>query len=111
MKKSELQQIIKEEIKKTINEGSIEDKVADLYAYAGVRTSYDSKMIDKYGQATIQKAVEMAPKVLAYQAKLKAMANEIKTSPEGKMLLAMAKANQLYSGDSGPVSIGDIFNL
>jgi len=111
MKKSQLQSIIREELKSTLNEGATEKKIADLYAYAGIRTNYDDRMVQRYGNSIVAKAIELAPKVLEFQKKLKAIAKEFKTTPEAQILFAMAQAKKGYAGDQTPASMGDVFNL
>lgn len=89
----------------------IEDKVGDLYAWAGIKSKYDDKMIERYGENVVRKAEEMAPKVLEYRKKLQAIANEIKTSPEGRALLSMKFNAKRYGGDYGAAepSVRDLF--
>jgi len=91
MKKTELRSMIREELKNTLNEGAIENKIADLYAYSGIKTQYDAGMVKRYGQAAVDAAIAMAPKIIAFKKKLKDFAKEISTSPEGKMLMNVAK--------------------
>ena len=111
MKKSQLQSIIREELKSTLNEGSIENKIADLYAYAGINTKYDNRMVARYGKNVVNQAIAMAPKILAYQKKVQEFAKDLKNSPEGKLLMLIAKFKKGYRGDNDFVSVGDIFNL
>jgi len=105
-----LREAIRKEIKQALNEGSKENKVADLYAYSGIKTTYSDDMIERYGQAAVDLAIEMAPKILAFKKKLKDFAKEIKSSPEGKMLMSVAKQSRGYGGDHRPVMLGDLFN-
>lgn len=108
-----LREAIRKEIKQALNEGSKENKVADLYAYAGISTKYSNdtkeRLVNHYGQDAVDLAIEMAPKILAFKKKLKDFAKEIKSSPEGKMLLNIAKQGKGYSGDHSQVTLGDLF--
>jgi hypothetical protein len=111
MKLSQLKQIIKEEVEGTLNEASnLESKVADLYGYSGVKTQYSDDMIKRYGQKVIDLAVEMAPKILAYEAKLKKIVMEMENSPEAKMLLRAMSEAQGYGGGRSYVTLGDLIN-
>ena len=40
-----LRETIRQEVIKALNEGSKENKVADLYAYAGINTKYSNDMV------------------------------------------------------------------
>jgi hypothetical protein len=112
MKQSEFKSLIREEVRKVIMESSVLDKVADLYAYDGIKTSYDNDMIVRYGQSTVNKAVQLAPKIEAYKKKLKSIAAELKKSPEAKVLLAVSNAKAAYGGAHGPTyKMSDILNL
>ena len=110
MNKNQFRKLIREELKSSLSEGAIENKVADLYAYSGIKTTYSSDMIERYGKAAVDAAIAMAPKMIAYKQKLKDIVKEIGTTPEGKMLMNIAKQSKGYSGDHGPVNVGDIFN-
>jgi hypothetical protein len=111
MKLSQLKQIIKEEIKDSLNKaGNIESKVADLYGYAGVKTQYDDDMVKRYGQKVIDLAVEMAPKILAYEVELKNMIKQMEASPEAKMLLRAMSEARGYGGGRSYVTLGDLIN-
>jgi hypothetical protein len=105
-----LREAIRKEIKQALNEGSKENKVADLYAYAGINTKYSNDMIERYGQAAVDLAIEMAPEMIKFKKKLKDFAKEIKTSPEGKMLMNVAKAGRGYGGDHRQVTLGNLFD-
>ena len=111
MKLSQLKQIIKEEIGNSLNEASnLESKVADLYGYSGVKTQYSDDMVKRYGQNVIDLAVEMAPKILAYEAELKNMIKQMQASPEAKMLLRAMSEARGYGGNSSRVTLGDLIN-
>jgi hypothetical protein len=111
MKLSQLRQLIKEEIEGTLNEASnLESKVADLYGYSGVKTQYDNDMVKRYGQKVIDLAVEMAPKILAYEAELKNIVKQMEASPEAKMLLRAMSEAQGYGGGRSYVTLGDLIN-
>ena len=110
MKKSELKQIIQEEIGKSLNEGSLENKIADLYAYAGINTKYSNDMIERYGKAAVDQAILMAPRIIEFKNKLKDIAKEIKSSPEGKMLMNVIKQSKGYGGGHGQVTLGNLFD-
>ena len=111
MKLSQLKQIIKEEINNSLNEASnLESKVADLYGYSGVKTQYSDDMVKRYGQKVIDLAVEMAPKILTYEAELKDMIKQMQSSPEAKMLLRAMSEARGYGGNSSRVTLGDLIN-
>jgi hypothetical protein len=111
MKKSELRQIIKEEIKDSLNGvDNLENKIASLYGYDSIKTQYDDDMIKRYGQNVIDMAVQMAPKILSYEAKLRTIVKEIENSPEAKMLLKVISNSRRYGGDQSPVELGDLIN-
>ena len=111
MKLSQLKQIIKEEIKDSLNEASnLESKVADLYGYSGVKTQYSDDMVKRYGQKVIDLAIEMAPKILTYEAELKDMIKQMQSSPEAKMLLRAMSEARGYGGNSSRVTLGDLIN-
>ncbi len=98
----------------TLNEAKkadIENSVADLYAYAGVKTKYDSRMVERYGQEAVDAAIEMAPAITEYKKKLKELAKEIGKSPEGKMLMKVVSANKGYGGHHYTgVTIGELLD-
>jgi hypothetical protein len=112
MKLSEFKKLIREEVKGAMSEASsLESKVADLYAYSGVKTQYSSDMVERYGQKTIDLAVQMAPKIIAYEAELKKIVQEMEKSPEAKMLLKSMEASRAYDGASYYRStLGDLIN-
>lgn len=111
MKASEFRKLIREEVKEALSEASnLETKVADLYGYSGVKTQYSDDMVKRYGQKVIDLAVQMAPKILAYEAKLKKMVMEIENSPEAKMLLSAMSEARGYGGGSSYVTVGDLIN-
>lgn len=89
---------------------SVEDQVGNLYAWAGIKTKYDDKMVQRYGEEVVRMAEEMAPKILEFKQKLQTIAQEIKNSPEGKILMAMKYHAKGYGGDYGATSsIRDLF--
>ena len=111
MKATEFRKLIREEVKEALSEVSnLETKVADLYGYSGVKTQYSDDMIKRYGQKVIDLAIQMAPKILTYEAKLKKMVMDIENSPEAKMLLSAMSEAQGYGGGRGRVTIGDLIN-
>jgi len=108
MKVSELQKLIQEEVKVALNEGSkLEDRVAYLYGFAGVKTQYSDKLIERFGKKTVDLAIEMAPKIIAYETSLKKIVKEMEKSPEAKMLLSAMEA--MGNGRSS-TTLGDLVN-
>jgi len=111
MKASQFKKLIREEVKGALSEVSgLENKVADLYGYSGVKTQYDDNMVKRYGQKVIDLAIQMAPKILTYEAKLKKMVMEMENSPEAKMLLSAMSEARGYGGGSSYVTLGDLIN-
>ena len=111
MKATQFRTLIREEVKEALSEVSnLESKVADLYGYSGIKTQYSDDMVKRYGQEAIDLAIQMAPKILAYEAKLKKMVMEIENSPEAKMLLRAMSEAQGYGGGRSYVSLGDLIN-
>ena len=98
----------------SINEGkqNIENRVADLYAYTGAKTKYDERTVERYGQEVVDKAIEMAPSILAYQKKIKEMVKEVSKSPEGKFLMKVIEQARGYEGSYNTrVTVGDLFDI
>jgi len=99
----------------TLNEAKkadIENSVADLYAYAGVKTKYSNDMVERYGQEAVDTAIEMAPSITEYKKKLKEIAKEIGKSPEGKMLQKVVSAGKGYGGHHYTgVTIGELLDI
>lgn len=99
---------------KSVNEAKkadIENSVADLYAYAGIKTKYDERMVQRYGQEAVDKAIEMAPSIIAYEKKIKEMVKEVTKSPEGKMLMKVISNSKGYGGEHYTgVTAGELFN-
>lgn len=100
---------------KSVNEAkkaNVENSVADLYAYAGINTKYDERMVERYGQEAVDKAIEMAPSLLAYKKKIKEMAKEVSKSPEGKMLMKVVSNARGYGGEHYTgVTAGELFDI
>jgi hypothetical protein len=89
----------------------LDDSVASLYAWAGIKTKYDDDIIKRRGQKVVDRAVEMAPRVLEYQKELKQMKKDIEASEEGKILIAMIGHAKGYGGSYNTSSfVGDLFN-
>ena len=89
----------------------LDDNVASLYAWAGIKTKYDDDIIKRRGQKIVDRAVEMAPRVLEYQKELKQMKKDIEGSEEGKILIAMIGHAKGYGGSYNTSSfVGDLFN-
>ena len=99
---------------KSVNEAKkadIENSVADLYAYAGPKTKYDERMVQRYGQDVVDKAIEMAPAIIEYQKKIKEMVKEVTKSPEGKMLMKVISNAKGYGGHHYTgVTPGELFD-
>jgi hypothetical protein len=88
------------------------DNVGQLYAYTNIDPNYkyDAEIVRKFGQDTIDAALKMAPKVLAYENKLEQMAKEIESSDEGKILLARISHSRGYGGYHNTNStVSDLF--
>jgi len=92
---------------------NLDNGVAQLYAYTKIDPNYDydERIVRKFGQDVVDRAIELAPKVLAYQEKLKQIADEIKSSEEGKILLAMILHRRGYGGSPEESNIGDLFRF
>jgi hypothetical protein len=122
MKKSEFRQLIREEVRNTIKEatapkysfdelteGTLENDVADLYAYSGIKTQYSDQTIERYGQKTVDMAIKMAPEMFKFKKELASTLKSMMKSPEGKMLIATRLARRSYSGNhSKDISIYDL---
>ena len=90
----------------------LDSKVAALYAWAGIETEYDDDVTSRFKQDVINRAIELAPKILAYKKQIKQMVKSIKNSDEGKMLLAIIAWNRGYDGPrDNSEYIGDLFDL
>ena len=109
-----LKDLLKKDNSKKLNEAKIaklDNKVASLYAWAGIKTKYDDDSVKRFGQAVIDRAIEMAPKVSAYRKKLKQISKDIQDSDEGKILIAMIGHGRGYGGSHNTSSnVGDLFN-
>jgi hypothetical protein len=110
-----LKDLLNEDKSKQLNEAKIaklDNDVADLYAWAGIKTKYDKQSVDRYGQDVIDRAIKMAPKVLAYKKKLKQIEQDIKNSDEGKILIAIIGHGKAYGGSyfDQSSSVADLFN-
>jgi hypothetical protein len=89
----------------------VESDVAALYAWDGIKTNYGPNSVKEYGQNIVDMAIKLAPKVLAYQKKLKSIGKDIKNSKEAEILKAMisfSKSHRLNLNTD--VSIEDLFN-
>jgi hypothetical protein len=88
-------------------------RVGQLYGTHFIKTEYDEKIVKKWGQDVVDAAIEWGPKVLAYKNKLKSIADEVKNSTEGKILLALLATERYYSSNSGDtdVHVSNLFNL
>ena len=109
-----LKDLLKKDNSKKLNEAKIaklDDKVASLYAWAGINTKYSDDSVKRFGQAVIDRAIEMTPKVSAYRKKLKQISKDIQDSDEGKILIAMIGHGKGYGGSYNQSSnVGDLFN-
>lgn len=96
--------------KKELND--VERGVADLYAYAGIRTEYDTDIVKRYGEDVVNTAVEMGVKIKRYQTELKSIIRDIDNSKEGRIMKQTCYESKLYGGGGyGYVpSIDDIAN-
>ena len=110
-----LRETIREEIIKALNnsitltEGKLENNVADLYAYSGIKKQYSDQTIERYGQKTVDMAIKMAPEMLKFKKELASTLKSMMKSPEGKMLIATRLAGRGYSGNhSKDISIYDL---
>jgi hypothetical protein len=111
MKKSELKQIIREELKNTLNEANaLESKVANLYAFAGIKTAYTDDLVERYGQKVVDLAIKMAPKILAYKSELEKIVKDIENSPEAKMLLQVAREINYLDGGRSNITLGNLID-
>ena len=105
---TEFRKLIREEVKGALTEGTaLDDKVAYLYGFAGVKTQYSDKLIERFGKKIIDLAIQMAPNIIAYETSLKKIVKEMEKSPEAKMLLSAMNA----MGDSrSSTTLGDLVN-
>jgi hypothetical protein len=80
----------------------IESRVAQIYAVKGVKTEYepDPEIIKYLGEDAMELAKQMAPKIIAYQEKLKSIITSLENSPEGKILAKYAKEKAEQRGNS-----------
>jgi 23S rRNA A1618 N6-methylase RlmF len=100
--------------KENLNEAKLsklDDGVANLYAYSGIKTKYSDKNIERFGQDVVDKAIKMAPKLIAYKKKLKQIVKDVEGSDEAKILMAMIGHHRGYGGSSEQASISDLFKL
>ena len=109
MNKSELKQLIKEEIMGQ-NFLYLESSIISLYSEAGIKTQYDDSSIQKYGSKVVSKAIELAPKILSHREKIANFTNILLKDPKTTLLLNVLKNNRLLGGDSTQPSIGDLIN-
>jgi hypothetical protein len=88
-----------------------EDEVARLYGGSGIKTKYNPIDLEPGADPKIVSMAEkMAPKILAYQQKLKKMANDISKSKEAQILLRTISHRRGYGGSRYTDSyIGDLF--
>ena len=77
---------------------AIMNQVSDLYAYAGIKTSYDQSDVERYGQEVVNLSIELAPGIIQYVNKLKSISSSIKNSKEGNILLSMIDHKIEYQG-------------
>jgi len=111
MKASEFKKLIREEIKGALKEESnLESKVADLYAWAGVKTQYSDDLVKRYGQDTVDLATQMAPKIKSAEAKMKALINKLNQDPDVKILLLALGQSNAYGGGRSRVTLGDLID-
>jgi hypothetical protein len=91
----------------------LDDGVANLYAWAGIKTEYSDDTIKRFGKNVVNRAIEMAPKILEYKKKLKQIVKDIEDSDESKILMAMIGHGRGYAGNYGhsPANISDLFKL
>ena len=100
-----LNDLLNEAVKLT----DVESDVAALYAWDGIKTNYSPNIVKEYGQDVVDMAIKLAPKVLAYQKKLKSIGKDIKNSKEAEILKAMissSKSNRLNANNK--VSTDDL---
>jgi len=100
-------------LKKVLKEsqsGKLEDGVASLYAWAGIKTSYGEDHRKRFGDEVVDYAIKMAPRVLAYDKKLKQLKAKILNSAEAQILLATIEYHKGYAGyNDTRTTIGDLF--
>jgi ABC-type Fe3+-citrate transport system substrate-binding protein len=91
---------------------NILDNVANLYAWAGIHSTYDEDDIKRFGQDIVDKAVEMSKKVKLYKKKIESMKKEIESSDEGQILLAVISHSRGYGGYHNTNSdVSDLFKF
>jgi len=102
-------------LKQLLNEGALNDTergVADLYAYAGIKSKYDADDVKRYGQDVVDMAEKMGPKVKAYQNKLKSIVKDVDNSKEGQIIKQSCYESKAYGGGGYgyAASINDMAN-
>jgi hypothetical protein len=109
--KSQLKEIIREEMT-SLNENFDLDKVADLYAYAGTNPSkWNDKIVQRYGQETIDIAKKLLPTFLTFEKKVGEMLYKIRNDKMYPIYLEMVEADNSYMGGRGFTSFNDVLNV
>ena len=76
------------------------------------KKKYGERTVERYGQDVVDRAIELAPKILAFKKKIKAFAKEIENSDEGQMLMAVMSSARGYGGERNTSSnVGDLFMM
>jgi hypothetical protein len=109
--KTQLREIIKEEIH-SLNENVNMDRVADLFAYYGTNPSrYNDKTIDRYGEDVVNVAKKLAPQIEKFEKTAAAFLQKIKSDKLYPIYLEMVNADNSYMGGRGFTSFNDVLNV
>ena len=85
-----------------------QSQVLDLYAYAGIRSSYRKEEIERYGKKVVDEAIKNAPKMKEFMKQVKA----ISKNPAAKLFDEISNNHADYAGWHGrrPSGIEYILN-
>jgi hypothetical protein len=90
------------------------NQIGDLYGYAGIQTSYDGSEfgMSRYSPEVLKTAGELAPKIIEYRKKLKSMVDQIMSTDEARILIAMKGASAARAGGGyGEKPINQLFDF
>ena len=74
-----------------------QSQVLDLYAYAGIRSSYRKEEIERYGKKVVDEAIKNAPKMKKFVKQVKA----ISKNPMVKLFDEISNNHADYAGWHG----------
>jgi hypothetical protein len=114
MNKSQLRQLIREEIESSLKEETNLDRIANLFAYAGTDPSqYSEKTIQRYGEDNVNAAKEIAPKISAFENKVEQMLKQIQSDEMYPIYSRMILMSNEYSGGRTSMTspLSDVVNM